>query len=268
MVFSLSVLWWRRVRGIWKLPDGRDWLRGKLGLVLMGRAMLSKSLIQFSIDGWSCVPSLLFTWGQTTVEVMKIMGTSFTRSHAFPATLNAPNPAAGHHRPTPPWRLLDTHGHVWVSLLWGRCSILLGPGAHKVLFVPSKSLFPQSCVSSGSSMVGLMATSSKRAYAIPRSAAPRAPVPVAVHCWPIPPQRDTQTQFCLRPCSFFESWCAKGMFEPFEWGMVFDVDVWCLMLMFGEWGWTVLKFFVSILELFCRPNITSKWKLGFYFILL
>ena len=27
--------------------------------------MLSKSLIQFSVDGWSCVPSLLFTWGQT-----------------------------------------------------------------------------------------------------------------------------------------------------------------------------------------------------------
>ena len=33
----------------------------------------------------------------------------------------------------------------------------------------------QSCVSSGSSMVGLMTTSSKRAYAIPRSAVPRAP---------------------------------------------------------------------------------------------
>ena len=45
-----------------------------------------------------------------------------------------------------------------------------------------------SCVSSGSSMVGLMVTSSKRAYAIPRSAAPRAPVPVAGHCWPGPPQ--------------------------------------------------------------------------------
>ena len=35
---------------------------------------------------------------------------------------------------------------------------------------------------------GLMATSSKRAYAISRSIAPRALVPVAVHCWPIPPQ--------------------------------------------------------------------------------
>ena len=34
-----------------------------------------------------------------------------------------------------------------------------------------------SCVSSGSSTVGLMATSTKRAYATPRSAAPRAPAP-------------------------------------------------------------------------------------------
>ena len=65
------------------------------------------------------------------------------------------------------WRLLDTHGHVWISFLWGHCSFLLGPGAHKVLFVPSKNLFPQSCVSSGCSMVRLMATSFKRAYAIP-----------------------------------------------------------------------------------------------------
>ena len=33
---------------------------GKLGLVLMGKDMLSKSLIQFSVDGQGCVPSLLF----------------------------------------------------------------------------------------------------------------------------------------------------------------------------------------------------------------
>ena len=57
---------------------------------------LSKSLIQFSVDGWGCVPSLLFTWGQTMVEVMKIMATSFNRSHACTAALSAPNPAAGH----------------------------------------------------------------------------------------------------------------------------------------------------------------------------
>ena len=60
MVFILSSLWWIRIRSLWKLPFGRDWLWGKLGLVLMGRAILSKSLIQFSVDGWGCVPSLLF----------------------------------------------------------------------------------------------------------------------------------------------------------------------------------------------------------------
>ena len=33
---------------------------GKLGLVLMDGALLSKSFIQFSVEGWGCVPSLLF----------------------------------------------------------------------------------------------------------------------------------------------------------------------------------------------------------------
>ena len=59
---------------------------------------------------------------------------------------------------------------------------------HMVLFVPSKSLFPQSCVSSGGSVVGLMVVFSKRTYAMPKSVAPRATVPVAVHCCPTPPQ--------------------------------------------------------------------------------
>ena len=66
MVFSLCALWWRRLRSLWKLPDGRDWLWGKLGLILMGGALLSKSLIQFSVDGWSCIPSLLFQFSSVT----------------------------------------------------------------------------------------------------------------------------------------------------------------------------------------------------------
>ena len=36
------------------------------------------------------------------VEVMKIMGMSFKRSHAFTGALSAPGPAPGHHRPSPP----------------------------------------------------------------------------------------------------------------------------------------------------------------------
>ena len=188
MVFSRSALWWRRIRGLWTLPDGRDWLKGKLGFVLMGGAMLSKTLIQFSVDGWSCILSLLFTWYQTMVKVMKITATSFKRSHACPAILTVPNPAAGHHQSTP---LLETAVHSWASLgqsLVG--SLLLFPGSlctQSSVCVLQESI-SQTCVSSGSSMVRLMATSSKRAYAIPKSAAPRGPTPVAVHCWPVPPQ--------------------------------------------------------------------------------
>ena len=46
-----------------KLMEASWWetdCKGKLGLVLMGRAMFCKSLIQFSVDGQACVPSLVF----------------------------------------------------------------------------------------------------------------------------------------------------------------------------------------------------------------
>ena len=116
------------------------------------------------------------------VEVMKIMATSFKRSHAHTTTLSARTLQQATTDPHLRQRLLDAHGQVWVCLLWGRCSFLLGPGAYKVLFVPSRSLFPKPCVSSGGSMVGSMVTSSKSTYALPRSAAPRVPAPAAGHC--------------------------------------------------------------------------------------
>ena len=86
---------------------------GKLGLVLMGGAMLRKSVIQFSVDGQGCVPARLFTWGQTMVEVMKMMATSLQRSHARTAALSAPDPAAGQCPPRP---LLETPAHSRASL--------------------------------------------------------------------------------------------------------------------------------------------------------
>ena len=58
MVLILSALWWMRIRGLWMPLVGRDWLWGKPGLAQVGKVMLSKSLIQFSADGWGCVPSL------------------------------------------------------------------------------------------------------------------------------------------------------------------------------------------------------------------
>ena len=81
--------------------DGRDWLKGKLGFVLKGRDVFSKSLIQFSVDGWGCVPSMLFDLRPNYGGGNEDNGTSFKRSHAYTATLSNPDPAAGHHWPTP-----------------------------------------------------------------------------------------------------------------------------------------------------------------------
>ena len=122
------------------------------------------------------------------VAVMKIMAVSFKMSLACTAQSVPPRLLQATIDPCLCLTLLDTHGQVWVTLLWGHCFFLLRPGVHKVLFVLFKSLFPQSCVNSASSMVGLMATSSKRVYAIPRSAVSRAPAPAAGHCSPVPLQ--------------------------------------------------------------------------------
>ena len=119
-------------------------------------------------------------------------------------------------------RLLDTHGQVWVSLLWGHAHffwVLL----HTFLFVPSNSLLPQSCVGSGGSMVALMATSPMRVYSTPRSVAPTGS-PLLTHT----SMGDTQTQFCLSLGGVSGSWCIQGLFEPSEclwwvWGLILNM---------------------------------------------
>ena len=109
------------------------------------------------------------------VEVMKIMVTSFKRSHARTAALSAPDRAAGHRQLTPP---LETPVHSQESLAQSLVgSLLLSPGslcaqgsvcALQVFISPVLCKFWQL-------YGGLMVTSSKRAYAIPKSGTPRAP---------------------------------------------------------------------------------------------
>ena len=78
------------------------------------------------------------------------MVTSFKKPHANTAALSAPKPSVAHmlHDPCLYQRFLDIHKQVWVSLLWSHCSFLLCLGVQKVLFVPSTTVCPQSCVSS------------------------------------------------------------------------------------------------------------------------
>ena len=138
---------------------------------------------------------------------MKIMATFFKRHALLPSVTPTLHQATMTHTSTrDSWTLTDKSGLV-----------LLSPDSWctRGFVCASKSLFTQSCESSGGFLVVLMATSSKRAYAKPMSVAPRAPAPVAGHCWLIPPQdtlKDSKaglaqslwsllvgTRFCLSP---------------------------------------------------------------------
>ena len=78
-------------------------------------------------------------------------------------------------------------------------------------------------------MVGLMATSSKRAYAIPWSAAPRAPAPAGGHYWPMPLQETLRHSsgsvsglrmcFCVLPRSEQLRWPGAWRVHCHRWAM-------------------------------------------------
>ena len=77
----------------------------------MGRAMLSKSLTQFSIAGRGCVSSLLLDLRPNYGEGYEDNG-ALLQKVPCTATLTATNPAAGHHQGMP---LLETPGHSWAT---------------------------------------------------------------------------------------------------------------------------------------------------------
>ena len=95
----------------------------------------------FLLMGGVVFPPCCLAWGQTMVGA-----TSFRRVYAGTVVFTALTPWQATVNPRLRQRLQDTHRQVWLSLLWGQCSFLLGPAMDKVLFVPAK--LPQSCGSS------------------------------------------------------------------------------------------------------------------------
>ena len=114
--------------------------------------MLSKSLIQFSIDGLGCVPSLLFdlspNYGGGKEDNRRLFKRCGALLHSVPATLQQATAS-----PRLCWRLLDTHGEVGQSLVG---SLPLSPGSWcaQVSVCAFPKSVSQSRLSSGSSMVG------------------------------------------------------------------------------------------------------------------
>ena len=138
--------------------------------------------------GRAVFPPSYLTWGQTMLEVMKIMATSFKRAHACTAVLNAPNPAAGHHQPMlPP----ETPGHSQASL---------GQSLVGSLLLSSGSWCTQDFVCALQESVSLVLYKFWQLYGgvnddllqeglcHTQVCFTQSPYPGAVHCWPVPPQ--------------------------------------------------------------------------------
>ena len=180
-----------------------------MGLVLIG-TIFSKSLIQFSVDGWGCVPSLLFTWGQSMVDLMKIMATSFKRSLACAPTLQQATANPCLHR-----GLLDTPGQVWVSLLWGLCSFSWVLVNTRFCLCLPRVCFPVLCkfwwLHSGVSGNLL-----QKGLCHIRICCTQSPCPCGSPLLTCTSPGDIQTQFCLSLCGVSGSWCVQGLFEPSE----------------------------------------------------
>ena len=107
-----------------------------------------KSLIQFSIDARGCVSSLLFDLRPNYGGGNEDNGDLLHKVPCMHCCTQCPRPCS---RPTlthassgDSWTLTGKSG----SVSWGIPATFSWIGVHTVLFVPSKSLFPQSFVSS------------------------------------------------------------------------------------------------------------------------
>ena len=85
--------------------------------------------ILVSVDGWSCVPSLLFTWGQTMVKVIKTMATSFKRSLGMYCYTQGPQPCnrppLTHASAGDSWTLQGKSGSVSCGVTAPLCCVLV-----------------------------------------------------------------------------------------------------------------------------------------------
>ena len=103
-----------------------SFLMGRTGCgeswVLFGdKAMFSKSLIQFSANGWGCVP---FLYGRGSGGNDNPLWKDLASKDFL---VSAPDSKADNYWPTPPAETPKHSRQIWLSLLWGHCSFLLGP---------------------------------------------------------------------------------------------------------------------------------------------
>ena len=111
---------------------------------------------------------------------------------------------------------------------------------HKVLFLPSKSLFPPILCKFWQLCGGVNCSFLQEKLCHTQSSCSS---PLLTHA----SSGDTQTPFCLSLCGVSESSCTQGMFEPSEhlwqvWGLILNVILPLLPSCWGfsdSWTWSI-----------------------------
>ena len=166
--------------------------------------------------GRAVFPPCCVAWVQTMMEVMKMMGPP-SKGPVHTLLNSVPplciRPLLTHASARDSWTLSGKSGSV---CLVG--TLLLSPGSWctQGFVCALQESVSQFCGSSGGSMVGLIVTSSKTAHATHRSAAPRAPAPLAGHCWPVSPQETL--------------WHSKAGLTQSLWDLLVHTRVWVLQV--------------------------------------
>ena len=204
------------------------WLRGKLGLVLMGGAMLSKYLIQFSVDGWSCVPFLLFDLRPNYSGGNEDNGDLLQKVPCMHCCTQGLQPCSRvlltHTSAGDSWTLTDKSGSVPCGPL------LLSSGswcAQGFICALQEFVSPVLCKFwwlYGGDHGDLL----QEGLCHTRCAAPRAPAPVAGHCWCVPLQETPKHSSGSVSVRVSGSCYAQDLFEPSDhlwwvWGLILNM---------------------------------------------
>ena len=182
----------------------------------MGRAMLSKSLIQFSVDGWGCVPSLLFDLRPNYGGGNEDNGDLLQKVPCTYCYTQGPQPCSrlptAHTSTGDSWTLTGKSGSVSCGVT-APLSWVLVPTSFSLC--PPRVCFPVLCkfwqlygvVNADLLQEGLCHT---------QICCTQSSCPCGSPLLTRTSTGDTQTQFWLSLCGVSGSWCEQGLFEPSE----------------------------------------------------
>ena len=152
-----------------------------MGLILMDRAMLSKSLIQFSVDGWGCVSSLLSDLGPNYGGGHEGNGDFLQQVPCRPCPCTqSPTLQQATVNPCLCQRLLDTHRQVWASL-WVTAPFSLVLVCTRCSLCPPRVYFPVLC-KFWQLCGGLSGDLLQEGLCHVQGCCTQSPCPVAAHC--------------------------------------------------------------------------------------